>query len=192
VNDSVLAKLDRCVALLAECQTAEQAKKFADLCEAARIYAKRVGASREVVNRAAEYKLRAERKLGEFLAKSEKATGTAGLGRPKKGGSSREPPKGTPTLSEIGISKKVSSRAQKLAAVPVDVFEASIVQAKEASKELGFSTFADRAAREIAHAAKVARPLPEGKFRVIYADPLGSTGTADSTTTGTPSATILP
>jgi hypothetical protein len=32
-----------------------------------------VGASREVVNQAAEYKLRAERKLGEILAGSEKA-----------------------------------------------------------------------------------------------------------------------
>lgn len=55
--------------------------------------------------------------------------------------------------------------------MPAEVFETKIAEAKEASKELGFTTIADGAARKVVHAAKVARPLPEGKYRVIYADP---------------------
>jgi hypothetical protein len=86
-----------------------------------------VGASREVVNRAAEYKLRAERRLGEILEKGEKAKGR--LLR----GTRQEPRETTPKLADVGISKKLSSRAQKLAAVPADVFEASIARAKEAT-----------------------------------------------------------
>jgi hypothetical protein len=75
-------------------------------------------------------------------------------------------------LAATGISKKLSSRAQRLAAVPAAVFEAKIAEAKDDSKELGFTIFADRAApRKVVHAATVARPLPEGKYRVIYADP---------------------
>ena len=172
MNDAIVATLDRCAALLAQCKTADQVKRLADLSEAARVYAKRIGASREVVNRAAEYKLRAERRLGEILAKTEKAKGAAGGGK-KTGprGTLVEPRDKTPKLDDVGISKKLSSRAQKLAAVPAEVFEAKIAEAKEATKELGFTTFADRAARKVVHAAKVARPLPEGKHRVIYSDP---------------------
>jgi len=58
-------------------------------------------------NRAAEIKLRAERKAGEMLAGMVKHPG----GRP----SGNVCPKGT-GLSEIGISRKQSSRWQKVAA----------------------------------------------------------------------------
>ena len=169
--DTVLQKLDRCAVLLAECRTAEQAKRLADVSEAARVYAKRVGASREVVNQAAEYKLRAERRLGEILAITERAKRPPGPGRGKVGSPAVPTLSDVATLSDMGLSKKVSSRAQKLAAVSADIFEAKIAQAKGSTKELGFSTFADRAAREIVHRAKLSEPLPEGKYRVIYADP---------------------
>lgn len=165
--DTVLQKLDRCAVLLAECRTAQQAKRVADLSEAARVYAKRVGASRDVVNQAAEYKLRAERRLGEILATSEKAR----AGRPKIGSGEEPISRGAPTLAQIEISKKLSSRAQKLAAVPVDVFEAKIAETKDDKKDLCFSTFADRAEREMMHKMKLTQPLPKGKYRVIYADP---------------------
>ncbi len=84
----------------------------------------RAPASLEVVNRVAEYKLRAERRLGEVQAEMPKATGTRVLGRPKLGSRGKRPrKKRTPTLAELGISKDLSSRAQKLAAVPEEVFE---------------------------------------------------------------------
>ena len=61
---------------------------------------------------------RAERRLGEFLAQTERAKGTAGAGRPKLGGPVVVPPKSEPTLADLGISKNESSKAQKLAARP--------------------------------------------------------------------------
>jgi hypothetical protein len=48
----------------------------------------------------------------EMLAATVKAKGTAGQGRPRKGGTISEPP-ATPTLAEVGVSKKESSRAER-------------------------------------------------------------------------------
>lgn len=54
----------------------------------------------------------AERRLGEILAAMPKASGSAGTGRPTLGGTKSEPPKSdAPTLADIGIDKKTSSRA---------------------------------------------------------------------------------
>lgn len=84
--------------------------------EAARVYLERTHASAETVNRAAEIRTLAERQMGEFLKTMPKATGTAGMGRPKIGSAEQEPPKSSePTLASIGITKKQSSTAQKLA-----------------------------------------------------------------------------
>ena len=62
-------------------------------------------------NRAGELWVEAEAKLGEELDKIPKARGTRGLGRPKLGGPKSEPPKDAPTLDELGIDKKLSTRA---------------------------------------------------------------------------------
>jgi len=51
--------------------------------------------------------------MGEFLKQMPKATGTAGMGRPKIGGAEAEPPKSPAlTLASIGITKKQSSTAR--------------------------------------------------------------------------------
>jgi hypothetical protein len=78
----------------------------------------------------AEIRIRAERRLGEML-KEQKDTvglnkGTAVKGN--TGGSKKLPPvvDDLPTLEQAGIDKKLSSRAQKLAAVPEEEFEQEI------------------------------------------------------------------
>ena len=63
--------------------------------------------------------LDAERKMGEMLATASKASG----GRPKKTGTLGLPVSDNPTLKDLGISKKESSRAQTLAKVPKEEFE---------------------------------------------------------------------
>lgn len=84
------------------------AKRLSDLAEAARVYAKRVGHSVDVVNQAVEYKVRAERRLGEILTESPKATGgDAQRTRFRKGTESPQ------TLANLSITKKTSSRAQQ-------------------------------------------------------------------------------
>ena len=64
-----------------------------------------------VMDEAEELRIRMERRLGEIRAKMPKAP----AGRPnKKISSQREPISKPPTLADLGISKKVSSRAMKL------------------------------------------------------------------------------
>lgn len=57
--------------------------------------------------------IRAERRLGELIAAQK-----AGPGLAKPGPKSVAADDRTPTLADAGISKDLSSRAQKLAAVP--------------------------------------------------------------------------
>ena len=79
----------------------------------------------EAEMRACQIRLRAERQAGRLLKRRDKATGTAGLGRPPLGGRVAEPPN-QETLADLGISKGQSSRWQKLADVPEDQFEAAL------------------------------------------------------------------
>jgi 16S rRNA G966 N2-methylase RsmD len=125
--DPVLAKLNLASRYLAEAKTLQEVKGVIALAEAARVFGKHVGASIEAINSASEIRLRAERKLGEILAVTPKAP----AGRPPIIGSKVEP---IPTLASAGISKKTSSRAQALAAVPLEKFEAAIAVAPD--KEL--------------------------------------------------------
>lgn len=93
----------------------------ADRADAIKL-AKRQGLSDETIRYATEISLYAERKLGAILAEAPKATGTAGTlrGKNASGGSVLVPPEDeTPTLADLGITKKTSARAQKLAATRV-------------------------------------------------------------------------
>ena len=68
-------------------------------------------------------------------------------GGTRSGGARRESPETSLTLAGVGISKKLSSWAPILAAMPADVFEATIAEAKQATKALGFTTSADQMTR---------------------------------------------
>ncbi len=138
MSDLALVQLDRAQHALAECKTAIEAKGIADAAEAARVYLERTNASVETVNRATEIRLLAERQMGEFLARMPKATGTKGqlVARGVIGGADEEPPINAPTLAEIGITKKQSATAQKLAAVPAEEFTARVAVAKAGGERL--------------------------------------------------------
>src|SRR5260370_37165457 len=96
-----------------------------------KLYA-RQAKNRDLEADAFELRIRAERRLGEIIA-AQKAT--VGLNRGALvGGTSREPPRDTrPTLAQAGIDKKLSARAQKLAAIPPAAFEAMV---KEGRKDI--------------------------------------------------------
>jgi hypothetical protein len=68
--------------------------------------------------------MRAERRLGEII-KSAKATGQPSVGQPPKNGTATEPFFGM-RLADVDIDKKLSSREQKLTAVPAAKFEGMI------------------------------------------------------------------
>lgn len=78
---------------------------------------------------AAEIRFRAERRLGELIQAQKETVGLAKGGQPYQSaptGSAEEPVDRAPTLAEAGIDKKLSSRAQKLAAIPEQEFESHI------------------------------------------------------------------
>jgi hypothetical protein len=175
---------DRARSALAECKTVMEAKEIADVAEAARVYLERTNASAETVNRATEIRLLAERQMGEFLKAMPKADGgDAQRTRFQKGTES------PPTLAEVGITKKQSATAQKLAAIPEDEFRARVAVTKASGEKLstaavlkepaalrkaihtkGISVFRDavwRALRPVVAAA----PAPQRGTRLLSAIP---------------------
>lgn len=123
MSDTALVQLDRAKLALAECKTAMEAKQIADVAEAARVYLERTNASSEAVNRATEVRILAERQMGDFLRQMPKNQG----GDPVPHKNRVDEP---PTLAEIGITKKQSARAQKLAEIPADELQDRIAVAK--------------------------------------------------------------
>lgn len=116
-SDSVIVSMTRASLALAEAVTVGQTKTLIDVAYAAEIYSKRHHLSDEAIGRALSVKVDATRKLGEILKATPKATSF--LGGTKKVPSRND----APTLEELGLSKKESAVAQKLAALPEEQFE---------------------------------------------------------------------
>lgn len=123
MNDGALIQLDRAQLALAECKTAMEAKQISDIAEAARVYLERTNASVETVNRAAEIRTLAERQMGAFLKDMPKQHGA-------RDGVPEENSVRPATLAEIGITKKQSATAQKLAAIPTEEFHERVAVLK--------------------------------------------------------------
>ena len=73
----------------------------------------------------ATVRIRAERRMGEMLKGAEKNTGVTGIGPPA---ALRSRGSTAIKLSDIGISKNMSSRAQSIADIPESEFEAVIAE----------------------------------------------------------------
>jgi hypothetical protein len=121
-----LAFVEEATRLLAEAETLDDVKAVREKAETARIYAKAVHAGLEVQNRVAELKLRAERTAGEFLAS------LALRGGNRRSKAHDEPLK----LAELGITRNQSTRWQKEAAVPEQLFCQFVKEAKESGREI--------------------------------------------------------
>jgi hypothetical protein len=78
-----------------------------------------------------EVRKRAERRLGELIAEQKSTKeGLAKGGQPYQStGSRKEPVDRTPTLRDAGISRKLSSKSQKLAAMPERAFQEALQHA---------------------------------------------------------------
>lgn len=159
--------------------------------ERAKAYA-RIARDRKMQADATELVTRAERKLGILLRRVKDAGLLSQGGRPAERSNLSEPETGadaepvfdnTPfTLAEIGIDKKLSSRAQKMAALDDQTFEVVVVESRE--RILSGSAAVVNPAKDVTTAGKKAAraereaelgrkqaALPEAKFGVIYADP---------------------
>lgn len=121
-----LVLLDQADRLLAESKTFEEVKSIRDKAEAARTYVKAAQLGLELQNRAAEIKLRAERKAGKFLTNLS-----------LRGGDRRSKTHtATLKLEDLGINRDQSRRWQHLAAVPEKEFQNYLKSAQAEGREL--------------------------------------------------------
>jgi N6-adenosine-specific RNA methylase IME4 len=123
-----LITIDAALHALASANTPDELINLANQAAALQVYARRAKLGMIAQNRCAEIRLRAERKLGELLTTTPRLHG-----RPKT-----VPDENTfPSLSDLGVpDRKLSHRAQRIAAVPIAEFEAYLRTAHEREWEI--------------------------------------------------------
>jgi hypothetical protein len=125
---SNLIKYEAACRALAACKAVDEVKNLLDKAEAMRLYG-RMAKDKTLEMDAAEIRMRAERRLGQMLTEQKASVGLS-TGSRMAGklpdGSAVVANDHRPTLADAGISKDLSSRAQKMAAVPEAEFEAEV------------------------------------------------------------------
>jgi len=154
-TDLVIVRLGKALVALREAKTIQDTKKVLDVATAAETYAKRQSLGQEAIDYAHDIKIEALSQLGRML----KATPRHPPG-PDKTDRSQNGTDLPPMLSDLGLDKKTSSIAQKLASLPPEQFE---------HVKAGTASIA-QAIREV-NAARPRVDAPVGTYRVIYADP---------------------
>lgn len=134
---TALIRYDAAITALAEARAVDEVKDWHDKAAAMQAYG-RMAKDKSLEVDAAEIRLRAERRLGELITAQKESDGLnqgaqvagnkpgAGQGSPAVVSDDRRP-----TLASQGISKDLSSRAQKLAAVPAEEFEQEVGEWRE-------------------------------------------------------------
>ena len=151
----------------------DEVKGIRDKAVAMEAYA-RQAQDTELQQWAGEIRLRAERRAGELLAGMDKATG----GGDSSSGTKVVPLDEPPTLSDLGVSKKESSRWQAVADIPEEEFEAEIEKTKQSLK-VPSSAIVIREAKRKEKKAKNAElketnltiPVVQRKYHCIVIDP---------------------
>ena len=136
-------------------------KSIRDRAEALRYAAKLAGESKEVIRKAEEIKLRAERRAGELLSSAPKQK--PGTYQQRYKDTTVDLPK---SYKELGLSKVDASKWQRIASIPARDFEKWLKTSEEVS-----SAGALRLEATLRYAEREATPLPTGRYGVIYADP---------------------
>lgn len=121
--------LDRAMEVLAATEAPKELAIVADAAEALRTFARRARLGLVAQNRAAELRLRSERRLGEILISSARQR----QGRPKIVSAQNH---FLPRLSDLGITKALSHRAQRLAAIDEHDFEDWLQEAWRRDREI--------------------------------------------------------
>lgn len=132
-----------------------------DRAEAYRYAAKLAGESIDVINKATEIKLRAERRAGELLRIM-----------PKQGAGEYQRSPGrtaVPSYKDLGINKRDASKWQLLSQIPDRVFEAYIKETKILSSSGAVAVAKSYVAKSSSQTVTSFRE--GGRYSVIYADP---------------------
>lgn len=158
-NESLPATITRIERAIEAAATPEQIRKVIALADAAVAFANTYfKEQREMIQRAKSVKLQAERKLGEILAAMPKNEGAKGTGANQYGGAvPKENRTSPPTLADLGIDKKVSARARKLAALPAEQFAAVVAGEVPVSRVVASKPALSRRAPQRTKAAEARR-----------------------------------
>jgi len=116
---------------LAAVHSYDEVKDIMDQAERAAVYARQANDS-ELIKYATEIRVRAQRRAGEMLAKTPKATGAMGVGK----SALPEEKRTQPTLAEMGVTHKQSANWQSLASMSEEHFEATVEAAKDTAGEV--------------------------------------------------------
>ena len=157
--ENKLIKWDTMRTAVAECHSVDEITLIRNKAEAYRYALRQAKESPEVIRKAEEIKLRAERRAGELLGE------TVNHGGDRK----TESRSNDTTLNDIGVTKDQSSKWQKIASIPEEKFENFLSVQKELSTSgiLNFKKNLDRQER----VETTETPRLEGKYKIIYADP---------------------
>ncbi len=150
-------------AMLAKETSVERLSNFAKRVEAARTIDGETGERRNYWGRLAVW---ASRRLGELISDGQKSGEIAGKGKPRKISHDA-----ILTLAELGLTASQSSRAQQLASIPAREIEKQL-DAIEAEGEVTKAGVLRAVAKE--QQKKSPEPVtgwPDGKYRILYADP---------------------
>lgn len=159
-TDLVISQLDKARLALCEAKTIPESKRFVDIGVTAETWAKQQKLGDEIIGYAHSFTIDALANLGRMLKETSRNEG----GNPKLTSTKSEPV--VPTLADLGIERKTSSMAQKLAALP----KIQLEQVKARTSSIS------QAIREVMHAQRQPVEEPTGTYRVIYADPPWSYG----------------
>lgn len=127
-----LVRYEQARTALAAVHSYDEVKDIMDQAERAAVYARQANDS-DLIKYATEIRVRAQRRAGEMLAQTEKATGAKGIGPIAVTEWNRNQPVPA-TLEEIGVTKKQSSNWQALASMTEEHFEATVEAAKDTSE----------------------------------------------------------
>jgi N6-adenosine-specific RNA methylase IME4 len=179
-SDPVLPALSKARAALAVAyanKDAVTAKEIRDQAEAVKVYASRRDSAGELAQQAGEIKVRAEWTLGRILRDMRAAGERVGHGGDRRSKSSTT----TSKLSDLGITRDLSSKAQRVATLPEADLDAKIAETnargetittaevvRDVRKRQGKTNRADN----IARIERGNTDLSTGRlFSVILADP---------------------
>lgn len=176
MNDLIISRLDSANKLLSEAVTIQQAKNIVDIAHAAEVFAKRQKLGEDAVRYATDIKIHALRKLGEMLKATERNKGAKGSTITSSG---REPVKDdAPTLAELGIDKKVSMMAQRIASFTDDEVEqvargvVTLTQVQRYAKDKERALYRNENARRVNQAESIDELIKVGGlFSTIVIDP---------------------
>ena len=118
-TDLVVSNLETARNALATAHTIQAKKQVLDIAQAAKTYARRQKLGEEIERKATAIIVEAKKQIGEKLTRTPRNTGTRVAGK-NIGGTIVLPPNETPTLEELGLTKRESTEAQTVYLLSVE------------------------------------------------------------------------